>query len=206
MSGRADISALKARARSQALAARDALDPRERARRSELAGRRLCGLADAIARRDGARPVIAAYRAIRSEADPAVLVAHAFEHGMAVAMPCLERAHGALAMSMRLVDRGSWSRLDAPFLDRPARALRADDAALGQFPVVAPHDIDLVIVPTVAYGTKGERLGYGGGNYDRYLPLVGPTCRVVGFAFAEQRLGRLPRERHDRALPDIVVA
>jgi 5-formyltetrahydrofolate cyclo-ligase len=60
------------------------------------------------------------------------------------------------------------------------------------------EDIDLIIVPALAYDRSGNRLGRGGGFYDRFLadPHFGAiTC---GLAFAEQVMPELPSERHDR--------
>lgn len=52
-------------------------------------------------------------------------------------------------------------------------------------------------MPVVAFDDKGNRLGYGAGNYDRYLAQVPASCRTVGVAFAEQRIEAIPAESHD---------
>ena len=52
----------------------------------------------------------------------------------------------------------------------------------------------------------GTRLGYGGGCYDRYLPMLSPVCQIVGIAFDEQRVGHVPTDAHDLPLPNIVSA
>ena len=71
-------------------------------------------------------------------------------------------------------------------------------------PRVAHEDIDAVIVPGVAYDVAGRRLGYGGGYFDRLLPLLRPDCARVGVAFDEQILESIPAEEHDAEV-DIVV-
>ncbi len=62
----------------------------------------------------------------------------------------------------------------------------------------APGDIDLILVPGAAFTRTGERLGRGGGFYDRLL--AGLTARTVkvGTAFAVQLLEELPVEPHDQ--------
>jgi len=48
---------------------------------------------------------------------------------------------------------------------------------------IAPELIDLVFVPMVAFDSKGFRVGYGKGFYDRYLPRCKPEVIKVGFSF-----------------------
>ncbi len=51
---------------------------------------------------------------------------------------------------------------------------------------IIPHDqIELIIVPGIAFDAKGYRLGYGKGFYDRFLPTC-PYARTIGIAFQTQ--------------------
>ena len=60
-----------------------------------------------------------------------------------------------------------------------------------------PRTIDVVIVPGTAFTQGGDRLGQGGGWYDRFLRTVRPDCVTIGVAFAaqivERAAGRAPR-------------
>ncbi len=58
-----------------------------------------------------------------------------------------------------------------------------------------PHDIDLMIVPGVAFTKDGYRLGYGGGYYDRYLK--GKEILTIGVCFEEQIVDFIPIEEQD---------
>ncbi len=58
---------------------------------------------------------------------------------------------------------------------------------------------DWLFVPLVAFDTGGRRLGYGGGFYDRTLPLL-PGAVAVGCAFAAQRLDAVPAAEYDAPL------
>jgi len=49
--------------------------------------------------------------------------------------------------------------------------------------VVAPTEIDFVVVPGLAFSEAGDRIGFGGGYYDRWLPQT--TARTVALALAE---------------------
>ena len=52
-------------------------------------------------------------------------------------------------------------------------------------PVISHDQIELIIVPGIAFDSKGYRLGYGKGFYDRFLPTC-PNARTIGIAFQAQ--------------------
>jgi 5-formyltetrahydrofolate cyclo-ligase len=62
---------------------------------------------------------------------------------------------------------------------------------------------DLVIVPLLGFDRNGNRLGYGGGYYDKFLTKN--NCKqAVGLAYAFQEVEELPVEEHDQKL-DLIV-
>jgi len=67
------------------------------------------------------------------------------------------------------------------------------DASL---PVIEPREIDLALVPGVAFDRRGYRLGFGGGFYDRFLPRV--TAVKVGIVYAALIVDRVPDDPHDQ--------
>lgn len=71
-------------------------------------------------------------------------------------------------------------------------------------PAVEPQEIDLLIVPGVAFTRAGERLGYGGGYYDRYIPQC-TRARIIALAYDEQLVDTLPTEPHDLRIPAIIT-
>lgn len=70
---------------------------------------------------------------------------------------------------------------------------------------IAMEDLDLLVVPGVAFDAYGHRLGYGKGFYDRYLATRPSSLVTVGFAFEFQLFERLPVEVHDQPLDYIVT-
>ena len=68
-----------------------------------------------------------------------------------------------------------------------------------------PDVFDLVLVPGVAFTERGDRLGRGGGWYDRLIPRLRPGCATVGVAFDIQVLPELPVEPHDARVSVVVT-
>jgi 5-formyltetrahydrofolate cyclo-ligase len=72
----------------------------------------------------------------------------------------------------------------------------------GRFGIMEPHasseitDIDLIIVPGIAFDNEGYRLGYGKGFYDRYLSET--AAYSIGLAFSFQMTDGICRDGHDR--------
>lgn len=63
--------------------------------------------------------------------------------------------------------------------------------------VCPPEEIDLMVVPGMAFTREGVRLGRGRGYYDRYLAAPSLHARTVGVCFAGALLGAIPAEPHD---------
>lgn len=72
-------------------------------------------------------------------------------------------------------------------------------------PIVNIKDIDVVIVPAIAYDINCYRLGYGGGFYDRFLSNIRDDAITIGIAFDLQIFENVPKESHDAQLDYIVT-
>jgi 5-formyltetrahydrofolate cyclo-ligase len=68
-----------------------------------------------------------------------------------------------------------------------------------------PRSLDVVIVPGLAFTRAGDRLGQGGGWYDRFLGEVRDGCTTIGVGFAVQVVDELPVEEHDVRLGVVVT-
>jgi 5-formyltetrahydrofolate cyclo-ligase len=83
-------------------------------------------------------------------------------------------------------------------------------AATGRLAAAPEGDVDptwpdAVIVPGLAFTAAGDRLGQGGGWYDRFLSQLRPDCVSIGVCFAEQLVDGLPVEPHDVAVDHVVT-
>lgn len=196
----------KAELRRAVIARRDALDLDVQAAKSAVVCARLVELLDRL---DAAAPrTVAVYAAMGSEVDPAAFAAAAAKRGWRVAYPCMLSATDAMACGQRMCMRAvsACNASEAPFIAHPTRTFAATDVDSVRFPIVPAAELDMVVVPLVAFGRTDARLGYGGGCYDRYLPTVAPECQIVGIAFDEQHVDHVPTDAHDLPLPNIVSA
>lgn len=68
---------------------------------------------------------------------------------------------------------------------------------------VTPDEIDLLIVPGLAYTRRRFRLGFGGGYYDRFLKMY--NGRTISLAFHMQLVEDIPVEEHDLPVEKIIT-
>lgn len=68
---------------------------------------------------------------------------------------------------------------------------------------LAKEQMDLMVVPGLAFTREGLRLGYGGGFYDRYLP--GVRAVTMALAFPIQIIPFIPMEEHDQKIDHIIT-
>ena len=73
-------------------------------------------------------------------------------------------------------------------------------------PTTAPYQgkIDLILTPAVAFDKKGNRLGRGGGYYDRFLKKVS-HAKLIGVGYDFQLVDSVPVKRHDQKVEQIIL-
>ena len=180
-------AAAKEALRKRLAALRRTLTTEARAERSRRASERLIA-EPAFA----AAQVVLAYAALRFELDPSHAIEHAIASGKTVALPRVIPETSELALHVykpgdELTESGYGVR--EPLAD----AAR-----------IAAEQVDLVLVPALAFDARGFRLGYGKGFYDRLLPSLGRAERI-GLAFELSLLPQLPNEDHDIAVHRVVT-
>ena len=74
-------------------------------------------------------------------------------------------------------------------------------------PTTPPYrgEIDLILVPGVAFDLQGNRLGRGGGYYDRFIKSQPPTTTLVGVAYDFQLVDKVPANRHDQKMHHVIA-
>jgi len=159
-------------------------------------------LSGQIARRLVALPEYASARTIlfyvdaRDEVRTRPLLRDALADGRRVVVPyCVGRALGLFGLrDLAELAEGTFGILEPkPELrDLPERR-------------VEPSELDLAIVPGVAFDVAGRRLGHGAGYYDRFLLRLRPDARRIALAFDCQVFDAIPADSHDVPMDRIVT-
>ena len=68
------------------------------------------------------------------------------------------------------------------------------------------EDVDLIIVPGLAFDKSGHRLGHGGGYFDRFLEKAPHKIFTVGMAFDFQFVDELPRHTTDVPVMKVITS
>jgi 5-formyltetrahydrofolate cyclo-ligase len=65
---------------------------------------------------------------------------------------------------------------------------------------------DLIFVPLVAFDDDFNRLGYGGGFYDRYIEKIAKIKKIfkIGLGFSYQEIKKIPINKYDKKL-DLII-
>jgi 5-formyltetrahydrofolate cyclo-ligase len=71
--------------------------------------------------------------------------------------------------------------------------------------VVGPRDLDIVMVPGVAFDRRGGRMGHGKGYYDKLLQHARPETPLIALAFECQFFPEIPTARHDIFMDKIIT-
>lgn len=182
-----DIAEQKKLLRKEALRRRRSLTAAERQEKSRLIAEKL--LTDDRIR--FARTVLGFF-SMKDEVEMEDILRHLLDMGKKVALP-LVTGPGI----MEAVELKSFADLVPGDFNIPT--VREDARE-----IIAPHELDCIIVPAVAFSDEGYRLGMGGGFYDRYLVRAEKTDRLaVVFdcqIFPEEGF---PREEYDQQVDSV---
>jgi len=178
----------KAEIRARAHEARCRLP--EKDRRSQTIGRRLTELPSFQAARS-----VLMYVHVRHEVHTADCIAQQLAAGRHIVIPYCA---GDDLRLFRLRDLAELTIGCFGILEPPV-ALRSDSER-----VIQPQQLDLLVLPGVAFDRHGGRLGHGRGYFDRLLPQIRTDALLIGLAFDCQIVDRVPMFDHDVPV-DLVV-
>lgn len=131
------------------------------------------------------------YVSVKDEVDTHEIIRKSLEKGLKVAVP-------------RITGRG---RMEFYFIQSPDDLVpgKWSIPEPGEWCIKAPHPEQdtMVIMPGVAFDRSGNRIGYGGGYYDRYLEKC-PKCMRIALAFSCQCIENIICDRYD-VRADIII-
>ena len=171
--------------RREVLAERDALASDDRTARSEAIAERFLELTE-VADAETAL----AFWSFGSEVETAPLIARLRSRGTTVALPRIEGNDVVPVVA-------------TPGARMSATSFGAMEPAEGRVLDVA--ELDLVVVPGVAFDRSCGRVGYGGGYYDRLLGERRAGAAAIAIAFGLQVVDRVPSGAIDRRLDGVVT-
>lgn len=181
-----EAAAAKQAVRDAVRAARATLTETERANAARAVAHTVLGLWDLHEAK-----ALMAYLATFEEIDPHPIVDALRVRGLTIAMPRIDEPAG---LAVHVVEN------DSLLVTGPFGVL---EPALST-PRLRPDELDVVLVPGVAFDPAGGRIGYGGGFYDQLLPRLRGDCVRIGLAFDEQIVEEVPVQPHDSPV-DVVV-
>jgi 5-formyltetrahydrofolate cyclo-ligase len=171
--------------RREILAERDALPADDRSSRSEAIAERFLELPEAAGTR-----IVLAFWSFGSEVDTAPLIARLRSHGTTVALPRIESGEVVPVVA-------------TPGATMTQTSFGAMEPAEGR--VIEVAELDLVVVPGVAFDRSCDRMGYGAGYYDRLLGLRRDGVGAIAVAFSIQIVDRVPTGAIDRRIDGVVT-
>jgi 5-formyltetrahydrofolate cyclo-ligase len=133
------------------------------------------------------------YMPLANEVDVTPVAVRCFREAKTVCVPKVDWDH-------RDMDPVEVTSLDDDVLDCDEHGVRSPRDCRP----ILPSIIELVVVPGLAFDPQGNRLGRGGGYYDRFLAKLKPNVTTVGLVFDQQIVDSVPSTKHDRAV-DIIV-
>lgn len=183
--------------RKIALDKRNLLTPEEVAGKSEAIMERLFSLG-----KYEQTCMVMAYMSFRNEVSTEQLILQCLQSGKRVVVPRVEKstpdASGGVVKSLGVYEiKEAGKHMTAGYM-----GIAEPDASV--LLRVDPTEIDLVVVPGVAFDVSRNRIGYGGGYYDRFLRTLRPDCLKAGVAFELQVFGSIPAASYDLPV-DIIV-
>ncbi len=179
----------KSRLRAEVIRRRDAIPLEVRKAKDRMIQERLSGLAEY--RNAGTVMLFASFR---TEVDTMPIIADALMQGKRVVLPKVDSAKKEL----RLYNIRSVDELTPGYMGIP-------EPGVVEGREVTPEELELIVMPGVAFDERGGRLGYGGGYYDRLIAGLRRRPPLVAVAYEEQIIREVPVADHDIRVDRIVT-
>lgn len=133
------------------------------------------------------------FASFRSEIDTIGMIKRSLEAGITVVLPRVEGRDLVLYQIKGLHELvpGCW--------DIPEPSVLTDDRKINV------NAVDAIIIPGAAFDEAGNRIGYGGGFYDRLLAQLHKPVPIIAPTYEEQVIESVPMDAHDKKVNIIVT-
>ena len=133
------------------------------------------------------------FASFRSEVDTVGMIERSLEAGKTVVLPRVQGKDLALYQIKGIFE------LVPAYMGIPEPSVLTDDRRM------SVNDVDAIIIPGAAFDETGNRIGYGGGFYDRLLAELQKSVPVIAPTYEEQVVESVPADPHDKKVSIIVT-
>lgn len=186
--GKEDVEFLKKEMRMKVQSLRDSVSLEERIKKSKIIAEKFLKTEEYMEAKN-----LLIYFPFRSEIDTTIIIKDALKKGKKVILPRVSNEKLELYFVKDLSEelkKGSFGIMEpVPSLCKPATI----------------EEIDLAVVPGVAFDANLNRLGYGGGFYDRLLENLPSEIKKIALAFEIQVVLEIPVTKKDKKIDMIIT-
>lgn len=133
------------------------------------------------------------FASFRSEVDTFSMIRRALDENKRIVLPKVE------GQNLGLYEIKSPDELAPGYMGIPEPSVLTEDRK------ITIDDVDLIIIPGAAFDETGNRIGYGGGFYDRLLAELQHPVPVIAPTYEEQVIDSVTVETHDKKVSIIVT-
>jgi 5-formyltetrahydrofolate cyclo-ligase len=173
------IIELKQKLRKEFIEKRKKIPAKERKEKSELIAEKLFSLPEFL----NAKKLMI-YHSFKEEVETNLIIEKAYELKKEVFIPSIQDEKNCL-MNCVKIEKETEMKFDCFGICKPKKSIK-----------VHPKELDLIIVPGIAFDLQGNRLGWGKGFFDRFLKKC-INCTFIGLSFEEQITKKIPADEMD---------
>ena len=137
--------------------------------------------------------IIFTYVSFQGEVDTIKFIEKALSEGKTICVPKViskkEGMEAHILTNLDELEKSSYGILEPKNKNKP----------------INPLDIDLLIMPGVAFDKDNGRIGYGGGFYDRFLKTIAPKAHKIALAYDFQVFDKNPMDEFDERVDFIIT-
>lgn len=136
----------------------------------------------------------------KSEVDTRNIIQHILKLGKRCYLPRIDNSNSGHMMLLQIKNYNDFETNKYGILEPPIGTNNIIDA-------IDSHDLDILVVPGLAFDMNMNRLGRGGGFYDRYIQKLedcNMKTKIIGICFEEQILDCVPMDIHDKQIDKLI--